>query len=161
MREPDLVGEFGKAWKVASKSPAQIVNYIVQTTGQQTNEDWWLMTAVSLTPMPGFPIPHKRFPSAAYELLFVALESKSAEDPIDPDDEKTIHFVMPIDVTHQYGNVGNNTISDLIELSIQKVIQGKMRAPCSENFEYWITSLDQMMANLLAAKGLIVRQGKT
>lgn len=152
MREPDLVGPAGKAWRIPSKTPAQVVNYIVHAPGQYPLWEWWLMTAVSLKPFPKLPAPVKRFPTAEYEVLFVTLEASDPTDGIDPDDEGSLHFLMPIDVVQQYGGLDDQMMKDLVNLAVQSVIQGKMPAPDSDKPKMWLATLDNTVEHLLSGR---------
>lgn len=144
MRQPDLIGPRGKAWKIPPTNPSQVATFIVNAPGQAPSWSWWVMAAVHLRHTPGLPAPIKQFPSAGHEVLFIALDGTP-----NPDDPQTFRFLEPFDLVVQYGKLSDEQVFTLVEQSVTAILNGIMPVPNGDDPETWGGTLDRTVKAML------------
>ena len=89
MREPDVIGNVARAWRVP-KPPdapkdqdATVAAWLIEGPFHPAWQHW-LMSVVHLREIPGVKPAVKRYPEAAYEFLIASLHADGGHDPTMP-----------------------------------------------------------------------------
>src|SRR5690242_4319793 len=86
MREPDLIGLAGRAWKgtiapeVQAEWPAALDIWLVLAPGAHPVWRWYIVTGCSLRDVPGVPPAKKRTEASTHELSIIALNPRYTPD---------------------------------------------------------------------------------
>lgn len=133
----DLEGEGGTAWVIPpdfKESPAGVAQWLVHAPGAHPYWSWYCVACVSLKSVSGIDEAFKQFPGATHEIIFVAL---NPDHPLpDIDDWKSMHWLKPADLVHQFIVNSDNDASELTSKIVEHICRAAI-SPDQDNRTYW------------------------
>lgn len=128
MREPDVTGVYGRAWKSGAKpqnasQTAALEAWIVQCPMAHPLWHTYALYVVHLRAIPGEPLPNLQYPEAEYEFGLVALHP---DHEVDPDDADTIHHLTPPNVIVQFHGCSDEWAGSIADKAARIIVAGGM-----------------------------------
>lgn len=146
MREPDVIGNVARAWRVP-KPPdapkdqdATVAAWLIEGPFHPAWQHW-LMSVVHLREIPGVKPAVKRYPEAAYEFLIASLHADGGHDPDQP---QGWLWLQPLDVCEQFHGMGDGEAADMLRVFVGAVCDG-IASPDSDYRRFWQQQLDLAM----------------
>lgn len=142
MRDPDVSGQFGRAWlsRIKPSKPdhsACLACWVMHRPGAHPAWAWYVVTIIHLRDIPGVRPAVKRYPEAALELSVYALDP---DRPVDID-EGPWHFLMPCELEYQFHGVSDRDATRICETYVRGcVVHGA--SPDSDLRLWWMRHLD-------------------
>jgi hypothetical protein len=130
MRPPDLVGAYGRAWKVRvtpeqqAKAPAAVETWYFHSEQLLSPlAKWRIISLASLADFPGVPPANKHFEDAHFELLVMTL---NPDHPVEDPDNHKQSMLEPADVVKQCGNIGEYKAKALLDALVRECVNGTL-----------------------------------
>ncbi len=130
MREPDVVGPYGRAWFIDVKNPkipdhtASLGSWIVNVPGAHPYWEHWLVALVHLRDIPGVRPAYKKYPEAEFEFSIHSIDPLSCPKP-DPDNAlEGFPLLSPVDVVEQFHGISDRDVVRIGHGAVQAIVQG-------------------------------------
>lgn len=155
MREADILGKGGKAWKNVSvpspRWPATLTHWLVNAPGRHAFWEYWTVSAVHLRPYEGGRAAVLKYPKAEHELLVMALEPGKELNP-DGDD---FPYMFPPDLVFQFDGLGDEGAAKLVEGYVRQIVEGGL-TPDSDARNWWQRTLQNVASQMKRNKSRII-----
>lgn len=126
LREPDITGAAGKAWKVKVQPPQDkttLSAYLVSVYGAHPFWNWWLVSVIHLRDVPEIPPAHKNYPEATHEFLILTIDPSGC--PPDPD-KPDYKYLTPVDVQVQFHGLDDERVQKFCEDAVTAIADGQI-----------------------------------
>jgi hypothetical protein len=126
LREPDIAGSHGKAWKVKVESlqdKTTLNAYLISVYGAHPFWNWWLISAIHLRDVEGMPAAVKEYPTATHEFIILTLDPKCC--PPDSDDPQ-YKYLLPADVLIQFDGLTDTDVAKFCTDAVTAIVDGQM-----------------------------------
>lgn len=161
MRNPDIEGQYGKAWKLKSDGPdappdwgATCAGFLVQRPGAHPFWDKWIVSGIHLRDMPGVAPANKKSPEMEHEFVIVTIDPECNPDP----DSPVMKFLTPIDLTYQCAGLTDAQCAAIALLMVEHIVHGGA-SPDSDWRRWWKNSLDRTVKHYI--EGVHGQAGET
>lgn len=127
MRDPDLTGKAGRAWKAPLDSDqphGTLAGWLINVPKAHPFWSWWAINMIHLRDIEGVPPAKKHYPEAQYEFLIYAINPELCPEP-DPDKPPYPHLV-PVDVCEQFHGVLDVDAVRICELAVLSIVDGRL-----------------------------------
>lgn len=159
---PDIVGAFGRAWRIPLAPPGErgrpdadgtVDGWLMFVPGAHLLWTYWIATVVHLRPILGVKPAHITEPGATHEMIIAAL---NPEQPL-PDlaavgrGEASFAFLTPLDVVQQFTVADDAQGATLCELAVRSCIDG-YASPDQDWRSWWRKTIPATAAHLREGK---------
>lgn len=149
MREPDKIGNVGKAWIVGRKKTkaheATLLDYIINCP--EIYPFWWAMSLIHLRDIDGVSPANKQYPEAEYELIVL---EKNPEAPPPKPDDLVFYWLFPPNICKQFHGVTDEDAKGICSDVVEHIINGSISP---DNKKAWQTFIENKL-NILKEKGV-------
>ncbi len=155
MREPDLAGPCGRAWKMPNKNElpshqAHISSWLVNRPGAHPFWQWWVVSMIHLRDLPGVPAAHRHYQDAEFEFTIFSIDPERCPNP-QPDDPNGYPHLVPLDVVEQFHGVSDADASRICLSAIQAIVQGIL-SPDQDYRQSWKESIRQTVEHFASGR---------
>lgn len=126
MRDPDLKGPAGQAWKtpIEPGPHTSLALWLINVPKAHPHWSWWTVGVIHLRDVEGLPPAKKHYPEAAYEFLIMALNPERCPEPVlDP---SSWSFLSPADVVEQFHGMIDIEAVRLCEQAVRAIMDGRL-----------------------------------
>lgn len=134
MRDPDLRGLTGRAWKgtpteeMRAKWPAGLDTWLMHVPGAHPLWSWYVATGCSLRNVEGVPPAKKRTPNSTHELMVVALHPEDFKPTdewfCDNENRWGQHILTPLNLCEQVEDFTDELLNELTFLFVRAFCTG-------------------------------------
>lgn len=141
MRPPDKTGPAARAWLRALPAVQAVPDWeatlrfwYVDAPHAHPFWHWYVVSCISLRPLPGVRPAALQYPEATHEMMILALNPDS-DPPPGPDVEKLDHLVS-IDFVGQFHGVTDDQAAAICDEAIDRICDGTL-SPDQDFRQYW------------------------
>lgn len=143
MKDPDITGVFGKAWKGSHQLNPDVIDkmkttnpewqagadlWLLYCPGAHPAWSWYVLTGCSLRDIPGVPPAHKIKPENTHEMSIIAMNPDWTPDENWDSDHETgrwaKHTLRPSNLIEQFEDFSDENLNELIFLYTRAVCAG-------------------------------------
>jgi len=144
LREPDIAGSHGKAWKLKVKPPQDKTTlnaYVLSCYGAHAFWNWWVVSIIHLHDVEGMPAAVKNYPEATHEFLILTINPESC--PPDPDNLE-VAYLMPPDAALQFDGLTDEQAAKFVDEAVCAIVDGRIspdqdyRSAWEQAIAHWV-----------------------
>jgi hypothetical protein len=155
MRPPDLAGPLARAWDVIGRKDelarddlqqqAALAAWFLHAPAAHPCWQWYALSVVRLSDVPGYPPALRRYPAAQYELLVAAISPEDSQD-FDPGTARVYRMLTPFDHVIQFHGVTEGQAARVAAELAGRVTMGL--SPDQDFRPVWCRLVDDLLASM-------------